>query len=486
MSLRDLVSHWLHKRKMGDYEELGKSIGLLVDNYKQKLVLMTDFYFKRKVSELDFKTKFLELLKVQLSFEALGETLAKKEKTEQERNIEIEMWRLRQILKEQEALVQPFYFTLLQEKVGEEGKLLAIEQEEIAKLERQVFYNGNDEKLKELKRNGLNIDKEKDIATMLLDNWFLTEQLIRKIDFPNNITFFKYDLPLFAGAGLLRSVKDLIVLDKLAGEVNPKYFGAIVGLALPIFCDLIKSSDDLKRVCDFLIELTNKLKFQNVRALFRYGFRDIRNLVKSIDDLEKIYDVLPDLLLRAHKLYREQEQTFLTSKAMIVRKELKKTGSETILLGGKLVGKVIIRIISEPAFLLWKKALEAKEVWQKAGFDYIPIEPIFTKKEELRAYKTKKGNYYRVYTKVLGMNLAEFIYQRDSLHNKKLIPQLNESLIEQLNVLCDRIETVLTEELKIIHGHLHYQNFCVEIQDDKIRLYVIDFDEAISPSQSNE
>ena len=35
-------------------------------------------------------------------------------------------------------------------------------------------------------------------------------------------------------------------------------------------------------------------------------------------------------------------------------------------------------------------------------------------------------------------------------------------------------------KLNIKHGHLHDGNFCVEFHQGKIRLYVIDFDEALS------
>ncbi len=107
-----------------------------------------------------------------------------------------------------------------------------------------------------------------------------------------------------------------------------------------------------------------------------------------------------------------------------------------------------------------------KEAWENAGFDYIPVEPILIKNNKLRAYKTKNGDY-RVFTKILGPNLFDFLSSREGLKfNSKL--------------RSDQITINATlRKLRIFHGHEHIdQNYCIEIYEEKPRLYIIDFDMA--------
>ncbi|GEM_PF-6164068 len=178
-------------------------------------------------------------------------------------------------------------------------------------------------------------------------------------------------------------------------------------------------------------------------------------------------------LTTTHRLYRDQvlakDISFFDPASKIARREFTKTGSRIVLLGGKFVGEVIVRIVPEPAFLAWKKAFEAKDIWQSVGFDYVPIEPILIKGKELRAYKTKDGTY-RVYTKVLGPSLEEFLKSN-----------AQDSLKSKLKNDEEVIRKVLAVNLAIAHGHDHRSNFCVEFSAGKPRLYLIDFDQAISP-----
>lgn len=174
--------------------------------------------------------------------------------------------------------------------------------------------------------------------------------------------------------------------------------------------------------------------------------------------------------LKYHRLYTNQEDRFFEpgkkgTLGEVKRREFAKTGSRTILLGGTLAGKVIIRIVSEKAFLAWKRALESVDAWKEAGFDYVPVEPILMKKGKLLFHKFEKDGeiYYRVYTKIL-LGTALYI----------------SPFVDSLQPLCKKISAVL-EELKIEHGHLHLGNFIVEMHEGKPRLYVIDFDEAVSP-----
>ena len=150
---------------------------------------------------------------------------------------------------------------------------------------------------------------------------------------------------------------------------------------------------------------------------------------------------------------------------------MKKTGSKTILLGGKLAGKSIIRIIEEETFLVWKSLFENKRLWEENGFDYIPIEPI-------QKYKKMKDGKYRVYCEVLDCNLEEL----ESSGNILWLIKLNNIGHKILKVLRDN---------NIKHGHPHYRNFCVKFyrkEDRSInykicpRLYLIDWDMSRSHS----
>ncbi|GEM_PF-2391621 len=593
MSLRDLVSHWFENRKLAHYEELEKIIGSLVENYKQKLVLLNNFS-QNKITKYNFALELLDLLKVDSSLEALGETLAKKEKTAQEQQIIVELQRLRQILDEQNKIVrQEINFQNIADKVKQEGDLLALEQKEVQQIEANIFGQRISEselntRLKKLEEYGLNIDNNKEFAVLLASNWDFTHELIKK--FPQNslmifqygllgiiktglvtsredlallvslaektrrddvFDLFEFVLPKLFAKGIIKSKEDLALIVELAGKAKqedvyilfkygilltakvdliksredlifvflllvklikrtsfeenqeilmqglpfvlgidvvkskeglallveqtekakPKYISLIFRFCLPFFGYLIKSRSDLVYVFNFSVHLSDKLYGQDVKAVFYSDyFVNIKSTIKNIDDLKKINDILPELLTRSHRLYKKQasegDEEFFDSKSSIVRREFEKTGSRTILLGGKLVGKAIIRIVSEPAFFAWKSAFEAKKEWKNAGFDYIPVEPILTKKEDLRAYKTKDGNYYRVYTKVLGLPFSRFVNTNQESSNE-LIDAKNR-IIQVLNAL------------NIQHGHLHDNNFCVGVEDEKVRVYVIDFDQASS------
>lgn len=233
----------------------------------------------------------------------------------------------------------------------------------------------------------------------------------------------------------------------------------------------------------YTIEFLVRLKSANSVPL-------IKNMLEDIDGgvRDSARNALSNLhTLMGHKLYQESDSSFFTLKSnrnlvQIKRREFGKGGSRLILLGGKLAGQAIVRIVHQEGFLAWKKALEAREYWVKAGFEYTPVEPILMKNGKLLAQKfiTKKaesgqaikwwesdqGNdiMYRVYTKVLGPNLGDF-----------LLDPLNNQFKSDLRKSRRLIMSVL-RKLKVWHGHLHEGNFCVEMYQSRPRLYVIDFD----------
>jgi hypothetical protein len=149
------------------------------------------------------------------------------------------------------------------------------------------------------------------------------------------------------------------------------------------------------------------------------------------------------------------------------RDKFKKTGSETILLGKTLMGRIILRRIRPDSFLAWKKAFENEDVWHNNGFDYIPVEPI-------QSFRLNKNGLVDVSTLVLDCDLDKWL-------------MIGGGFVDELYIEKEKIKDVLAQ-LSIIHGHLyHNKNFCLRFFrnedgsidfDRKPNIYAIDFDEA--------
>ncbi len=147
-------------------------------------------------------------------------------------------------------------------------------------------------------------------------------------------------------------------------------------------------------------------------------------------------------------------------------------GSEIVLLGRNLVNKAILRIIPGHAFISWVEAYGQVETWKKAGFNYVPIEPI------IRAHADKDGQNIRVYAGVLGVSAHQYLEMQCSVKHRAHVQKQ-----------IDRIRDTLVG-MGIRHEDLMYaRNFCVlhertakgEIDwNQPPRVYCIDFDQAIS------
>lgn len=151
------------------------------------------------------------------------------------------------------------------------------------------------------------------------------------------------------------------------------------------------------------------------------------------------------------------------------REKLSKTGSEVVLLlGDQFRNNLIIRHFEKPCFLVWQKAYEGYEYWKKAGFDYVPIEPIYSFKynEQTQLVDVASG--------VLDLNLDEwYSFSGDTF--KESLDGQKEKIINTL------------KELGITHGHANNGNFCLRFYRNKDgsvdinrvpRIYLIDFDKA--------
>lgn len=147
------------------------------------------------------------------------------------------------------------------------------------------------------------------------------------------------------------------------------------------------------------------------------------------------------------------------------RKKFTKTGSETALLTGSLLGKLIIRKINLEPFLAWQKAYELYDVWRSEGFDYVPIEPI-------QSFRLNKKGGVDVFTGVLDINLKSW---------EKRTDKWKDELKEKSNKIFE-----ILSRLGIVHGH-PLDNFVLRFFRDENgdvdferepRVYMIDFDRA--------
>jgi hypothetical protein len=172
--------------------------------------------------------------------------------------------------------------------------------------------------------------------------------------------------------------------------------------------------------------------------------------------------------LKNHRLYSEQKEYFFNKNKNIIRSNFDKTGKKTILLGGKLVGKAIIRLCSESDYKDWNNLFVNKKIWTDNGFDYVPIEPI------LKASKTKDNQIYRVYCKVImGITIENLLQDPKYKH-------LKPHILEKRN----KILQILNTDFNFCHTHPHNGNFLIEYdKNQKInpkfsknsKIYLIDF-----------
>lgn len=164
-----------------------------------------------------------------------------------------------------------------------------------------------------------------------------------------------------------------------------------------------------------------------------------------------------------------KEGTFEDDKRLFPREAFEKTGSGTTLVGGALKGKTIVRHIKPEAFLAWQRIFENFSLWWRKGFDYVPIEPI-------QSYRLNEDGLVDVYSGVLDLNLGEW---------QEMCGDFCGELVDD----SDTIASICREQ-GIGHGHPHFGNFSLRFFRDKDghvdfsrkpRVYLIDFDQAVSP-----
>lgn len=182
-----------------------------------------------------------------------------------------------------------------------------------------------------------------------------------------------------------------------------------------------------------------------------------------------------------------EENTLGVIPRSVYRKAL---DEDTVILGGKALGEVIVRRIHGESLLMWIKALESNE-WYEQGFSHTPVEPIVTKNNSYRIYSDKQSSYaqvppgeiqakhvYRVYTRVLGPTLEQLYSEGPK--QKTPPPQVTSQVNAIEEVVYNKLDGKYTrEEWHATHFDLH--NICVHANtqdesDSPLRLYLIDWD----------
>lgn len=193
---------------------------------------------------------------------------------------------------------------------------------------------------------------------------------------------------------------------------------------------------------------------------------------------------------RDFELYSElsESASFRDPKRTIIRAGQVKDGSTTVLLGGKIYDKAIIRGgthdiflsngkrqfvldgIPKEAFMAWRKAFEHN--WENEGLTHNPIEPILKKNGKYRAFENKDKTL-RVSVKVIqGRSMLTFLraFGKEAETDWRVVMEAK----RQKAV----IESTL-KKLNITHSHLHPANFIIEMVEGKPRVYLVDFDAAL-------
>ncbi|MBT3816867.1 MAG: HEAT repeat domain-containing protein [Candidatus Magasanikbacteria bacterium] len=310
------------------------------------------------------------------------------------------------------------------------------------------------------------------------------------------------------GAEMLKDVSDINELPKLI-EVgmnsNDEQVRIIAIKALKYMRPDIKSSKDSMR--DFVLEALGSGNIDMQKAAITVArhvpepgknecmneaFLLISGLIKSEDNeeqkngaemayyvthpnMEELFSIIEkdsELLntLMFSRLYPDDQNGLDKDNAASFHRRIKfaKTGSEmTLLRGGTLEGKLLIRHIKKSAFLGWMLAFENYEAWLAEDFDYVPVEPI-------QSFAFKK-NTIDVYAGLFDIDLKHWLTVSGGRFKQELL------------VMRKKIIFVL-QKMDIRHGDLHTGNFFLKFSrhtDGSIdtqtcpRVYVGDFDKSM-------
>jgi hypothetical protein len=218
------------------------------------------------------------------------------------------------------------------------------------------------------------------------------------------------------------------------------------------------------QIVDSLLQ-SDDLSVKKVGASLVYyiDHAESERLFKKIEE----NDVLVHALCFS-RLYPEQSsQAEITNHSVHRKVNIEKTGSRmTVLRDGPLEKKILIRHIKKSAFVGWKTAFEASDMWLEEGFDYVPVEPV-------QSFTFQK-DHVDVFAAVFDIDLKHWLSVSGGRYRDSLVGQ-RKKIIDVL------------KKLNIRHGDLHEGNFFLQFsrrEDGTIdtlsepKLYVGDFDKS--------
>lgn len=165
-----------------------------------------------------------------------------------------------------------------------------------------------------------------------------------------------------------------------------------------------------------------------------------------------------------HELYGRalQNRSFTDASRTIARVSQDKPEANTTLLGGKLLGKAVIKVMHPANVEAWKRVLEAG----------IPAEPILKNRQgNYRAFTQKSGRI-AVSAKVLNGSTVEAFLQ-NPVNERRYAVVISEQIAQIKNEL---------QKIGVLHNHPTLRNFLVVwVKKNKKRfpkVFLIDFDKA--------
>lgn len=298
------------------------------------------------------------------------------------------------------------------------------------------------------------------------------KKIIEALNNPNiEIQRIAINMIQFAPEDTVESIREL-VLKRIMDAFNSNDVGKQKIMAKKIDSAPQKSQHNLREIV--YQKVLGALNQEDVRiqrlaaTMVQYAPKnkqiELKSLVKIKYELAKNQGRFNQII--EPPLYTRSENS---NPSVFSHEKLSKTGTETtLLLGNQLKNNLIVRHIEEPCFLAWQEAYESYMHWSKAGFSYVPIEPIYSFS---RNERTKLIN---VVAGVLDLNLDEwYSFSGDTFR-------------EYLDEQKDKIINAL-KELGIVHGHENNGNFCLRFYrntDESVdlnripKIYLIDFDKA--------
>jgi hypothetical protein len=164
------------------------------------------------------------------------------------------------------------------------------------------------------------------------------------------------------------------------------------------------------------------------------------------------------------------------------------TDGPIYLLSGKLVDKAMLVKFHESSVRLWKKAFQATEIWKEEGFDYNPIMPVYSRSELIQKFGLNGKDVQELLAaeRVAGggheYETAGLVYGGVIRRGADIDARHFPSYENEVQKMQTRIQDVLRRRLGMLHGDAHPGNFITNIENGRLRVYMIDWEKIVDLS----